>query len=220
MGNPFNRGPLPRFIDQGREGVTMWDKYPLTFLFTFLTNMCTRCTSSIRPFLPVSTRSRNSSRHRVFHLLPGWFGVDRVSDLALSYPRETMRTHLYILAISRSWSSFPKEVNPSLSRVDMVRRKSWHWFPLMWTSWHVRYLHLSVECLLHPAEFYEGLHICSRRVVCTSSAYNGVMAFVGVVLSCIGTRILAWLRRKLILSYYQCCLMFAKRNHSRPNSRG
>ena len=30
-GQPFYKGPLPPFIDQGREGVTMWDKYPPYF---------------------------------------------------------------------------------------------------------------------------------------------------------------------------------------------
>ena len=28
---PFFKGPLPPFIDKGREGVTMWDKYPPYF---------------------------------------------------------------------------------------------------------------------------------------------------------------------------------------------
>ena len=27
-GQPFYKGPLPPFIDQGGVGVTMWDKYP------------------------------------------------------------------------------------------------------------------------------------------------------------------------------------------------
>ena len=64
MGNPFYKGPFPPFIDQGREGATMWDKFPPTYYVHFPLNRCTRCTSFIRPFLPVSTPGRNSSRHR------------------------------------------------------------------------------------------------------------------------------------------------------------
>ena len=31
-GQPFYKGPLPPFIDQGGEGVTMWDKCSHPFL--------------------------------------------------------------------------------------------------------------------------------------------------------------------------------------------
>ena len=32
MGSPFYKGPLPPFIDQGGEGVTMWDKSLLPYV--------------------------------------------------------------------------------------------------------------------------------------------------------------------------------------------
>ena len=41
----------------------MWDKCLPTYYVHFTGDMCTRGTSSVRPFLPVSTRGRNSSRH-------------------------------------------------------------------------------------------------------------------------------------------------------------
>ena len=63
MGNPFNKGPLPPFIEQGGKGDTMWDKCPPTYYVHFLANICSRSTLSIRLFPPVSTRVRNSSRH-------------------------------------------------------------------------------------------------------------------------------------------------------------
>ena len=58
-GQPFHKGLLPPFIEQGGEGVTMWDRYsPLTLLCTFPTRMCACCTSPTRPL-----RGRKSLRH-------------------------------------------------------------------------------------------------------------------------------------------------------------
>ena len=62
MGNPFNKGPLP-LIEQGGKGDTMWDKCPPTYYVHFLANRCSRSTSFIRLFAPVSTCGWNSSRH-------------------------------------------------------------------------------------------------------------------------------------------------------------
>ena len=51
-GQPFYKGPLPPFIDQGGEGVLQCGiNIPHTLLCTFPTNMCMRCTSPIHPFL-------------------------------------------------------------------------------------------------------------------------------------------------------------------------
>ena len=48
MGNPFNKGPLPPLIDQGGEGITMWDKYSHSFVMHILAAMCEHCTSPTR----------------------------------------------------------------------------------------------------------------------------------------------------------------------------
>ena len=69
-GQPLYKWPLPPFIDQGGERLTMWDLIPpFTFLSTFPTHMCERRTSPIcPPFLvfrswpEIFTRTRSYKR--------------------------------------------------------------------------------------------------------------------------------------------------------------